>query len=146
MEKKFLENLKHSHVETGQTIVLAVSGGIDSVTMLDLFAKSGLDLNFVIAHLNHGVREEAVDDEMFVMGLSEKYEFPIETKKIKKPQTGNLEEELRIERRQFLEEVGEKKKADYIALAHNANDQAETVLFNLLRGAGPAGLSGMKMS
>jgi len=145
MKAQFEENLNLCGVKENHTIVLGVSGGADSVTMLDLFLKSELKLNLIVAHMNHGLRVEADKDEKLVKFLAEKNNLDFVSKKINPPKGGNLEEELRIKRREFLLEVVKDSKAQYLALAHNANDQAETFFLNTLRGSGPAGLGGMKM-
>ena len=142
----FLENLKKAGLKNDQTVILAVSGGIDSCVMLNLFTRLDMNLNLKVAHLNHNIRVEADDDEKLVRIIAEKYGLDFVTKKIVRPKKGNLEEELRIERRQFLEQTAAEAKADWIALAHNANDQAETFFLNVLRGSGPAGLAGMRVS
>lgn len=143
MESQFKLNLRNIGLTNKDKIVLAVSGGIDSVTMLSLFIDAGFK-NLIIAHFNHGVRKEADDDQLFVMELAKKYKLKFVSEKITPPKDGNLEEELRNARRKFLLGVVMENQAKYLSLAHNANDQAETLIFNLLRGAGPAGLSGMR--
>jgi tRNA(Ile)-lysidine synthase len=143
---RFEDNLRKAGIKNGQTIILGVSGGVDSVTMLNLFLRSSFELNLIVAHLNHNVRVEADDDEKLVRILTEKLGLEFVSKKISHPKKGNLEEELRIERRNFLEQVALDSKADKIALAHNSNDQAETFILNALRGSGPAGLAGMRVS
>jgi tRNA(Ile)-lysidine synthase len=149
-EKKFEENLIHCGVKQGQTIVLGVSGGVDSVTMLNLFSRSKLKLKLIVAHMNHGVRETAKNDETFVKELAEKYGYKFVSKTIIKPTVGNLEENLRNERRKFLLSVvnnnGGLQGGTLLALAHNANDQAETFIMNAVRGSSPAGLGAMNMS
>jgi len=144
--EKFNKNLAYCDVKPGQTIVLGVSGGVDSVTMLDLFTKSDIKVRVIVAHLNHGVREEAKRDEIFVQKLVKKLGFEFVSKRIAKPESGNLEENLRDERRKFLLDTAENSQAQFIALAHNANDQAETFIMNAVRGSGPAGLGAMNMS
>jgi len=143
--RKFTFNLTYCGVKKGQTIVLGVSGGVDSITMLDLFSKSGLKLNIIVAHMNHGVRIEAKDDEIFVNKVAIKYGYKYISKSITKPTSGNLEEVLRNERRKFLYGVAKDNKSNYIALAHNQNDQAETFIMNFIRGSGAAGLGAMKI-
>ena len=144
--EKFVENLKQCNVKNGQTLVLGVSGGVDSVVLLDMFLKIELNLNLIVAHLNHGVRLESDKDEKLVRIIANKHNLEFISKKISPPKNGNLEEELRNKRREFLFNVQLEHRADYIALAHNVNDQAETFFLNVLRGSGPAGLSAMKMS
>ncbi len=143
---KFMENLAHCGVKSGQTLVLGVSGGVDSITMLDLFAKTEMKLKLIVAHMNHGIRREAFLDEELVRNQAQNHGFKYISKTIQPPKTGNLEEELREKRRGFLLSVASNNNADFVALAHNANDQAETLILNLLRGSGPAGLGGMSMS
>ena len=150
--EKFVKNLVHCGVKPEQTIILGVSGGVDSMTMLDLFAKSELAtrFNLVVAHLNHGVRKEAKSDELFVKKIAEKYGYKFVSKTIKRPDGGNLEEKLRDERRKFLLDTANNNGVNLqgpalLSLAHNANDQAETFIMNAARGSGPAGLGAMKM-
>jgi tRNA(Ile)-lysidine synthase len=126
--------------------------------MFDLFAKSKLNLKLIVAHMNHGIREEAIEDEQFVKALAKNYGFGYKSKVLNYSQilknmgvvgggsSKNLEEYLRNERREFLLSVVKENRADFLALAHNANDQAETLVLNLVRGSGPAGLGAMKMS
>ncbi len=146
LPEKFNENLKTCGLKNGQILILGVSGGVDSATMLDLFLRSELNLDLIIVHLNHGVRIESDKDEKLVRIQAEKNGLEFVSKKIIPPKSGNLEEELRIIRRQFLLETAKSYKANFVALAHNANDQAETFFLNALRGAGPAGLGAMKIS
>jgi tRNA(Ile)-lysidine synthase len=100
-------------------------------------------LKLIIAHLNHGVRKESDNDEKFVKALAEKNKLTFASRKIAPPTFGNLEEELRNERKKFLNFVAERFDANHISLAHNKNDQVETFFLNAIRGSGPAGLSAM---
>lgn len=128
--------------DKNEKIVLGVSGGVDSVVILDLFYRTGFK-NIVVAHLNHNVRAEANKDQDFVEKLAQKYNYKFETKTLTPPSKGNLESQLRTKRRKFLFQTARDYHANTLVLAHNLNDQAETVFLNLLRGAGPDGLSGM---
>ena len=130
---------------------MAVSGGADSVALLDFLATgSGLGLHLVVAHVNHGLRgAEADADERFVRGLAERYGVPVETTRTDVRALGrqrrlSLEEAGREARYAFLEAVAGQYGAVRIALAHHRDDQAETVLMRLIRGAGVDGLSGMR--
>ncbi|HRH44718.1 MAG TPA: tRNA lysidine(34) synthetase TilS [Pyrinomonadaceae bacterium] len=135
-----------------KTIIVAVSGGADSVSLVlalhNLKTHKKLKLNFVIAHFNHDLRGiESQKDAEFVKGLAEKLEFvsEIQNSKFKiQNLSGNLEENARNGRYEFLAEVAEKYNAYAILTAHTQNDQAETFLLNLIRGSGLDGLSGMK--
>ena len=153
MLKKLQKNIKkYKLFRRNEKLVLAVSGGIDSVVLLDVFCQLSAvncQLFLIVAHLNHGLRGRDSDlDQKFVKELAKKYHLPFETKKIDvkkiaKQKKGNLEEIAREERYKFLSEVAKKYKTSKIVTAHHADDQVETVLLNYLRGAAPQGLSGM---
>ncbi len=147
--KEFGFRLTTLGIERETKLVLGVSGGVDSVVMLDLVASCLPKQNMVIAHVNHGFRDDSDKDERFVRSLAKKYDITYTSTKLKphnmaSNESGNLEEYFRDKRRRFLQNAAKKYDAGYVALAHNADDQAETVLMNLVRGSGPAGLSGMK--
>jgi tRNA(Ile)-lysidine synthase len=133
----------------GETFVVAVSGGADSVSLAialdDLRKRKKLNLRFVIAHFNHDLRgEESEKDAEFVKGLANKFHFELAYKKGMVSKKGNLEQNARFARYEFLTETAENLKAFGILTAHTINDQAETFLLNLIRGSGIVGLSGMK--
>ncbi len=157
--QKFVRNLltewrKLDLPFSDKTIVVAVSGGADSVSLVlalhDLKHRKKLNLHFIIAHFNHNLRGmESEKDGEFVKDLAEKLDFEYIVK-IQNPKSkiqnlkGNLEQNARIARYNFLSEVAEKYDAYAILTAHTQNDQAETLLLNLIRGSGLDGLSGMK--
>lgn len=131
-------------------IVLAVSGGTDSLAMLHAFtqlqAKLGCELH--VATLNHGLRTTAVEDVRFVQGIAQQWGIPCTAGYVDVPAlaqaTGkNMEAVAREARYTFLAQVARQVQAHYIATAHHANDQAETILMHILRGTGSAGLQGM---
>lgn len=119
--------------------VIAVSGGVDSIALLDLTSKlNGLEL--VVAHFNHGIRPDSDEDEEFVIQATKRYGLPIEVGR------GHLgantsEEKAREARYQFLKEVQRQYNADAIMTAHHQDDLIETAILNLLRGTGRRGLS-----
>jgi tRNA(Ile)-lysidine synthase len=118
--------------------VVAVSGGVDSLVLLDLLAKKP-DLELIVAHFNHGIREDAVLDEKLVIETAKQLNLRIESGR------GDLgsktsEEEARIARYRFLESVRNKHKARAIITAHHQDDLIETALINLIRGTGHRGL------
>lgn len=128
-------------------IMLAVSGGVDSVVMTDLFYEAGYKC--AILHCNFGLRDEDSDaDEAFVRSLAAKYEFPVYVKKF---DTRDYAEENGISiqmaardlRYQWFDQISEKQEVSFIATAHNMNDSVETVLLNLSRGTGLKGLTGI---
>ena len=111
--------------------------------------KNDLDFEIVIAHINHGLREKAIDDENFVKNYAELNQIPIYIKRAKvgeiaKSQNKGLEETGRQVRYDFFEEVAKEIGASKIAIAHNSNDNVETIFMNVLRGSGINGLRGIE--
>ena len=133
----------------GDRVVAAVSGGGDSVCLLDILyrLKDSFVIDLVVAHFDHGLRPgEDESETQFVGSLAESLSLPFETKRAGpglRTGSSSLEERAREARYRFLEEVRKGAKAQKIALGHNLNDQAETVLMRLLRGSGPSGLAGI---
>lgn len=132
-----------------ETIIVAVSGGADSTALAaalhELKEGKKLNLRFVAAHFNHDLRgEHSEKDELFVRHLTEKLNFELVLGKGKISEVGNLEQNAREKRYEFLYETAEKLKASIVLTAHTMNDQAETFLMNLIRGSGIEGLGGMK--
>lgn len=130
-------------------VVLAVSGGADSVSLLiavdELRKAAKLDLRLVAAHFNHRLRGEESDaDEAFVRELciERKIELAVDHSRAKP--TSNIEQAARLERYEFLKKTAEALKVPLVLTAHTINDQAETFLLNLIRGSGIQGLSGIR--
>nr|HID58839.1 tRNA lysidine(34) synthetase TilS [Desulfobacterales bacterium] len=142
---------RYSMLEKGEIVVIGVSGGPDSVALLHaLIALSDLwSLRLVVAHLNHGLRgEEADRDADFVGQLAAQLHISCEIEKrdvirYRSDHGLSLEEAARVVRYDFLDSVAAKYSADKIALGHQANDNAESILIHLMRGSGPKGLSGI---
>lgn len=130
-------------------LIVAVSGGADSVALLHLLLEAGYR-NLVVAHFNHRLRGKASEgDAAFVEKLAAKLDLPCEiregdVRKLAASRKCSLETAAREARYSFLAAVTKKHRARMVVLAHHANDQVETCLFNFLRGSGIAGLSGMK--
>jgi tRNA(Ile)-lysidine synthase len=130
------------------TVLVAVSGGTDSVALLRAMAalKTGGDGRLYAAHLNHRLRPEADDDERFVVDLCGRLKVTCEVGRadVMQSATGDgVEAAARAARYRFLEETAGRLGARFVATAHTADDQAETVLQRILRGTGIRGLSGM---
>jgi tRNA(Ile)-lysidine synthase len=150
MTEAFKSFIAKNNLCTGQQkIMLAVSGGIDSVVMTDLFYKAGYEC--IILHCNFGLRgEESEGDEAFVRSLAASYELPVYVKKFN---TGEYAEENGISiqmaardlRYKWFDEISDEPANDVIATAHNLNDSVETFLLNLSRGTGIKGLTGIPM-
>jgi len=130
-------------VREGDGVVVAVSGGLDSVALLHLlrFAPGLPAVRLVAAHFDHAMREGSAADAAWVRGLARAWDVAFRGARADPaPQS---EEEARRARYRFLEEVRSGEGARMVATAHQADDQAETVLFRALRGTGPGGLAGI---
>jgi len=132
----------------GDRVVTAVSGGPDSVALLFLLAelRRRLGIRLHIAHLDHGLRrDDSRADARYTRRLARRLGLPvtIERIRIEDHPDGGLEEAARTVRYNFLERVAIEQRAQRIATGHTADDQAETVLMRLIRGAGSEGLAGI---
>jgi tRNA(Ile)-lysidine synthase len=130
------------------TVVSAVSGGADSVSLLialdELRRLAKLDLRLVAAHYNHGLRgDESEADEAFVRDLCSERSIELAVGRAGTLHTSNIEQSARLERYQFLQKTAENLNAPAVLTGHTIDDQAETFLLNLLRGSGIHGLSAM---
>ena len=133
--------------------VVAVSGGADSVTLLlaldELIKSKKLNVEIVVAHFNHKLRGQASDDDArWVRSLGKRLGYCVivsasHAKKRASRDRDNLEQAARVARYEFLEKTARASKAKTVLTAHTADDQAETLLLNLMRGSGIEGLSGM---
>ncbi len=133
----------------GSKIVAGVSGGPDSVCLLSVLneLKEKYNLEIMVAHFNYGLRgKDSDNDEKFTRELAKKLGLKIIVKRGRKfgADDSNLENKLRNARYKFFEEVRKNNKFDLIAVGHQRDDQAETLLMRILRGAGLQGLSGMR--
>src|SRR5262249_2626891 len=133
---------RYKMLPPGARVIAAVSGGPDSVCLLHALRELGIQLAG-IAHFNHRLRGGASDgDEQFVAALAKKLNLPLYRSEGMAIQ-GNLEESARRARREFFSSLIREGRADRIALGHTRDDQAETVLFRILRGSGLTGLAGV---
>lgn len=133
----------------GGTVLVAVSGGADSVSLLlaihDLIQRKKLGHRIVAAHFDHGLRGAESDaDATFVRELTTKLGNELVLKHGKVAAKGNLEQNARDARYAFLTETAQNLDAFAVLTGHTINDQAETFLLNLIRGSGIAGLAGMR--
>jgi tRNA(Ile)-lysidine synthase len=137
----------HQLIPSGSKLVVGVSGGADSLTLLHVLSRlppeSALDLH--VATFDHGLREKAgADDVRFVIQTCEAWGIPVTAgSRSDLPYSENA---ARTARYDFLAQVAHQTQARYVAVAHHAGDQAETVLMHLIRGAGLQGISGMALS
>lgn len=138
----------------GESVLVGVSGGADSIALLDILVqlRARLDFKVVAAHLNHGLRDaEARQDCRFVADVSKAYgvEFVSDRRDVRlvcEREGLSLEDAARRVRYGFLEETAAIVRARKVAVGHTLNDQVETILFRILRGSGPDGLEGMRLS
>jgi len=139
--------LRENLFSKGDKLVVAVSGGPDSVCLLDILVRVQKEFNFdlVVAHFNHGLRKEADTEAKFVKNLAKAYGLEFFYQKAKEKPKSNIEDWAREQRYYFLGQVAFQNKAKYVVVAHTADDQIETVLMNALRGSGLAGLVGMRL-
>ncbi|HUT16471.1 MAG TPA: tRNA lysidine(34) synthetase TilS [Anaerolineae bacterium] len=143
---------RHNLLAGGDTVVVGVSGGPDSLCLLHILCRLGNDyaLALHVAHLNHCLRgAEADEDQAFVVELADRWGLPAHAESqdiaaLAKERKLAVEEAARQVRYAFLARVAVRVGAQRIAVGHNADDQVETVLMHWLRGAGPAGLRGMQ--
>lgn len=149
--KQYLQ--RYRLIERGEKILVSVSGGLDSMVLLNILTdlRGAMQLEIAVAHLNHELRgAESVTDEKFVRAAAADYgvECYVEranTKAIAETNKQSIQEAARELRYEFLGMLRKSIGFQKIATAHHANDNAETMLFNFLRGAGVQGLSGIPM-
>lgn len=152
LEKVLKTITKYNLIESGDRIVLGVSGGPDSICMLEILNKLKKDLKFEIfvAHINHGLRENSTIDEQYVENYCknlnlEYFVLHSNIKEYAKQNKIGLEEAGRKVRYDFFDEVLEKTGSNKIAIAHNKNDRVETIILNILRGSGMQGIKGIEV-
>lgn len=143
--KSYIKNKNLFHAD--DKILLAVSGGIDSIVMMHLFYESGF--NFGVVHCNFKLRSnESDEDEKFVRQLAKKFRVQCYTKKFRaaayaRKYNLSIQMAARKLRYHFFEETRKKHAYHFISTGHNANDSAETVVLNLIRGTGISGMHGI---
>ena len=132
-----------------ESFLLAVSGGVDSMVLLESFfklQKKFSTLQFSVVHIHHHLRKESDEEEEMVRNFCNERSISVEVYHWEQglEQTAGIEEKARNFRYQKLEESMKKNKAHYVVVAHHADDQAETVLMKLTRGSTIEGIAGMK--
>lgn len=129
--------------QPGEALV-AVSGGADSVALLDVLngIATPLGLTLVVAHVNHGIQKESGNVAKMVGELTQKLGLPFETVELRLG-SSTTETEARRARYAWLREVKQRRGAKYLVTAHHEDDQVETIVMRALRGSAPAGLAGI---
>lgn len=151
LDKVLKFNEQNKLFSRGDRIVIGVSGGKDSVCLLDVLdrCREEWELSLLVVHVNHGLRGEAADrDEAFVEALAKERGLPFYSEKVDVREVAaerkmTEEEAGRYVRYQIMKHVCIEKEYNKIAVAHHQDDVAETVLFQMFRGSGPRGLSGI---
>ncbi len=148
MELEIIQKILQEDCALGldRPLLVGVSGGADSLCLLDVLHQLGYPL--IVAHFDHGLRPESAADAEQVQGEAEARGLPFVTDRqdvaaLARAESFSIEEAARVARYGFLFEQARQHGAQGIAVAHTADDQVETVLMHLLRGAGLAGLKGM---
>ncbi len=147
LQRFFFENT--SKLKPGSRVLVACSGGTDSVVLVHALVSLASELSFVVhvGHVNHALRGAASEgDARWVRGFAKKMKLPFheERRPIKPLARGNLEETAREERYKALVGIARRTGCRAVFTAHTLDDQAETVLMNILRGTGPVGMGGMR--
>lgn len=152
MQKRIMAFMEqYGMLERGDKVVLGVSGGADSVALFRVFdaLRAELELTLIVVHINHGIRQEAREDAAFVEALCREANVPFrlfeaDIRSMALRQKCSEEEMGRNYRYRCFFQVMKETGARKLALAHHMGDQAETVLFHLIRGTDLAGMSGMR--
>ena len=154
LERKVIAYMKQHHIiKQREKIILGLSGGADSVCLFHILniCREKYKIEIFAVHVNHKIRgTQAKEDQNFVEKLCAYYQVPFivveeDVPAIAKKEKKSLEEAGRIVRYQAFRKLQQELEADYIAVAHHKNDQAETVLHNLCRGSGIVGIAGMRV-
>lgn len=145
---QFIDNWKGKFASGNTNVLLAVSGGIDSMTMCHLFLKA--KISFGVGHCNFQLRgDDALADEEFVRLWCSKngisfYSVRFDTEEVSREWKKGIQETARILRYEWLDEIRRQNNYSAVATAHHANDNAETLLINLFKGTGISGLHGIR--
>ena len=136
----------NSLLKENDTIIVATSGGPDSMCLLHLMCelKSKLNLKIIVAHVNHKLRAESEEEALFVKEVSDKYNLIYEYMEILEYNDDNLENDARTKRYEFFNKLVKKYHANYLMTAHHGDDLMETILMRLTRGSSLKGYSGFK--
>jgi tRNA(Ile)-lysidine synthase len=139
---------RYAMMEAGSRAGVAVSGGADSVALLELLRELGRDAGWhlEVLHVDHGLRgAESDGDREFVQGLARRYELPCHVTRVEaRALGGNLEQAARRVRYAYFEQIRRERQLDVVATGHTASDQAETVILRLLQGASPSSLAAVR--
>ena len=136
-------NFLSNYLEDNITVVCAVSGGVDSMSLIDIVKN--YNVNIVCAHVNHNLREESFEEYEFVKKYCLDNNIIFEGIILDKIEKGNLESEFRSRRYEFFDGIVNKYNAKYLLTAHHGDDLMETILMRIVRGSSIEGYSGFDM-
>jgi tRNA(Ile)-lysidine synthase len=148
------ELLPPGPISKGEKVLVAVSGGVDSMVLLYVLARlsKANQWKLAVAHLNHRLRGSSSDaDERLVQRMAKRMKLPffserVDVRRLARTEGLSVEMAARKARHEFLARIAVRRRTRYVTLAHHADDQVELFFLRLLRGAGPQGLAGMKLS
>ncbi len=139
-EINYLDNL----LKSNDIVVVSLSGGPDSMCLLNLLLKVSKKIKIIVAHINHNVRKESKDEEIFVKNYCQERKLIFETMKIENYTNQNFHKEARDIRYNYMEKIINKYNAKYLFTAHHGDDLIESILMHLVRGTSFLGYSGFK--
>ncbi|MFK5884183.1 MAG: tRNA lysidine(34) synthetase TilS [Candidatus Izemoplasma sp.] len=144
MKKDLLKQIANKQLfNQNETIIVALSGGVDSMVLFDILLNLKENLNLVIAHINHKQRKASDQEFINIKAIAKKLNIPFEGYVINTPFKDNFHDESRTLRYDFFKVISQKYNAKKIVLAHHLNDQVETVLMRIIRGSSFTGYSGI---
>ncbi len=143
MEKRVLSFLKDNNININKPIVVAVSGGADSIALLNILYN--LKYNIVIAHVNHHMRLQSEEEEQYIIKLANKLNIPYEILEYHFEGNDNFHNASHNARYKFFRSVCDKYNTNLIATAHHLDDQAETILMKLMEGSNLYGYGGISI-
>ncbi len=143
--KEVFEFIKEN-IKEDETVIIACSGGPDSMCLLDMLIKyrEKTNINIILAHVHHNVRKESDDELLFVSKFAKKNNIIFESMKINNYSKNNFESEARDKRYTFFTKLQNKYNAKYLLTAHHGDDLMETILMRLVRGSNLKGYAGVK--
>lgn len=137
--------LETKQIPKESKVILGCSGGRDSMALVHALMTQRPDLKIIVAHVDHNLRPDSKATAEFTKGMMMRWQLDFVETKLKKPETGNIEEWGRQKRYEFFEKQMKKYKADMILTAHHQDDDYESMFLHFLRGTRVKGLSGMQI-
>lgn len=138
--------LSYERIGKPKRVLLGFSGGMDSLVLFHALRmlQNRETFSLVCGHINHGLRKASDQEQQWAEALMREHGVPILARRVSVSSVGNLEDNARTARYLALESMRAETESDVVALSHHADDQAETILMHLMRGAGLAGIAGMR--